>query len=110
MNIIAALSSDGDAFFTVNQGYNTTLTLKLFLSKLLPLLQAKYPDWRSRIVIVLDNATYHKSKDMLEFFDNQKIPVMFLGPYQFSLAPVEKFFNIIKSQDLNPHHVSLQTQ
>ena len=60
--------------------------------------------------MVLDNATYHKSKDMMRFLTHYSIPTMFLGPYQFSLAPVEKLFNIIKSQDLNPYGLSLQTR
>jgi hypothetical protein len=27
---------------------------------------------------------------------------MFLGPYQFAMAPVEKLFAFIKGRDLNP--------
>ena len=31
-----------------------------------------------------------------------KVPLMFMGPYQFKMAPIELFFSYIKSKDLNP--------
>ena len=30
------------------------------------------------------------------------MPVLYLGPYHFGMAPVEMLFNYIKSRDLNP--------
>jgi hypothetical protein len=30
------------------------------------------------------------------------VPVLFLGPYHFRLAPVEMLFSYIKGRDLNP--------
>jgi len=36
-----------------------------------------------------------------------KVPVMFLGPYQFDMAPVEMFFSFIKGRDLNPKRLNL---
>jgi transposase len=52
-------------------------------------------------IIMLDNARYHKSKLILDIFTRLKIPVMFLGPYHFKMAPVEIFFSYIKNRDLN---------
>jgi hypothetical protein len=31
-----------------------------------------------------------------------KLPILYMGPYHFKLAPVEMFFNYIKNRDLNP--------
>jgi hypothetical protein len=31
-----------------------------------------------------------------------RLPVLFLGPYHFRMAPVEMVFNFIKNHDLNP--------
>jgi hypothetical protein len=30
-----------------------------------------------------------------------KLPIMFLGPYQFNMAPMELMFSYIKQHDLN---------
>jgi hypothetical protein len=31
-----------------------------------------------------------------------KLPVLYMGPYHFRMAPVEMVFNFIKNHDLNP--------
>ena len=31
-----------------------------------------------------------------------KLPLMFLGPYQYSMAPIEMMFSYMKNRDLNP--------
>ena len=51
-------------------------------------------------MLLLDNATYHKSSLILGKFEQLGIPILFLGPYSFDLAPVERFFSFIKSRNL----------
>jgi transposase len=51
---------------------------------------------------MIDNAGYHKSRYVQDKILKMKIPLMFLGPYQFRLAPIEMFFSQIKRNDLNP--------
>ena len=50
---------------------------------------------------MFDNAAYHRSNKIRQFYNDAHIPVMFLGPYQFGLAPVEMMFSYIKSRNLN---------
>ena len=59
-------------------------------------------NWRPRTVFLLDNASYHKSNFIKECFLGLKISVMYLGPYQFSMAPIENFFSYVKARNLNP--------
>jgi hypothetical protein len=51
---------------------------------------------------MLDNAAYHKSKMMLSIINRINLPVMYLGPYHYKMAPAEIFFAFIKNRDLNP--------
>jgi hypothetical protein len=51
---------------------------------------------------MVDNAAYHKSKLMQSLYSKINLPVMFLGPYHYKMAPVEMFFAFIKNRDLNP--------
>jgi transposase len=53
-------------------------------------------------LILLDNAAYHRSLKTREFIEKLSLSVMYLGPDQFAMAPVEKFFAFIKARDLNP--------
>ena len=74
----------------------------LFLIKLSNFLDSVDGKWRKKTVIMVDNAPYHRSKLMMEKYGLLKIPLMFLGPYYFRLAPVELMFSYIKNRDLNP--------
>jgi len=38
----------------------------------------------------------------MEGYKSMGIPVMFLGPYSFNMAAVEKLFSFVKNRDLNP--------
>jgi len=51
---------------------------------------------------MMDNAPYHRSVLVREHMKSLRLPVLFLGPYHFRMAPVEMVFNFIKNHDLNP--------
>ena len=59
-------------------------------------------NWRDTSTLLLDNASIHRAKDSLETYDDLGLPVMFLAPYSFKMAPVEKLFSYVKNRDLNP--------
>jgi len=42
---------------------------------------------------------------MLAWCKDLKIPLMFLGSYQYNLAPIELMFSYIKARDLNPDKI-----
>jgi transposase len=50
----------------------------------------------------MDNASIHRSREALHFYVSVKMPVMFLAPYSFEMAAVERLFSFIKNRDLNP--------
>ena len=90
-------------FFSVNRGRTKSSTFCLFLAKLISQLDSEDPRWRENTVVMLDNAPYHRSKETRDFIARARVPLMFLGPYQFARVPVEKLFAfIIKCRDLNP--------
>jgi transposase len=102
LSMMAAVSSEGKFLFTINSGKNNGQTFILFLIKLSEHLDAADGKWRAKTVIMVDNAPYHRSKMVMEKYEQLKIPIMFMGPYQFKLAPVELMFCYIKNRDLNP--------
>ena len=102
MNIIAAISTTGKVLFTVNRGRTRSSTFCLFLAKLIAHMDKEDPLWRASSMVLIDNAPYHRIKETMEFIARAKVPLMFLGPYQFAMAPVEKLFAFIKARDLNP--------
>jgi transposase len=65
-------------------------------------LDARIIDWRSTSTLLFDNASIHRAKDSLLIYGELGLPVMFLAPYSFKMAPVEKLFSFVKNRDLNP--------
>jgi transposase len=61
-------------------------------------------------VIMFDNAPYHRSIAVRKKLQEMRIPLMYLGPYQFKMAPIELFFSYIKSKDLNPLRSKIPTR
>ena len=55
-------------------------------------------DIKIQVVVVLDNAYYHRSTQTIEWFKHHGINVEFLSPYWPNLAPVEALFKFIKSR------------
>ena len=56
-------------------------------------------------MIVLDNASYHRSDEVRKAMTALDIPVMLTGPYGYDASPCEKLFAHLKLGDLNPDDV-----
>ena len=102
INIIAAMCSSGEVWYTVNCGKTNSDTFSLFLVKLCEHLDSTDVYWRKKTVLMLDNANYHRGVAIQKVMDQLRTPVLYLGPYHFRMAPVEMLFNYVKSRDLNP--------
>lgn len=56
------------------------------------------PKLKAGSVIVMDNASYHKSKELKELFNSYKIRLLYLPPYSPDLNPIEKIWGNIKNE------------
>ena len=59
-------------------------------------------DWRKTTTILLDNASIHRSRAAKARFEAMGLLLMYLAPYSFKMAAVEKLFSYVKNRDLNP--------
>ena len=66
--------------------------------------------WRNDTIILLDNASYHRGASIMKELELLKIPVMYLGPYHFRMAPIEVLFSFMKSHDLNPYNSHIHSR
>ncbi len=64
-------------------------------------------NWRNDTIILLDNAPYHCSSQMLQLMELLRIPIIFTGPHSYDAAPCELFFALFKSVDFNPDRLPL---
>jgi transposase len=102
ISIIAAISSKGSTYFSINQGKTTSLTFSLFIADLCEVLDKKDRDWRKTSTFLIDNASIHRAAETKINFEAFGVPIMYLAPYSFKMAAVEKIFAFIKNRDLNP--------
>lgn len=96
INIICALTSTGEVWYTVNSGKTKTDSFAWFMVKIVEHLDSHDQDWRKRTIIMVDNAQYHRSEPIKKLITNLNIPWLYMGPYQFRVAPVEMVFNYVK--------------
>jgi transposase len=54
------------------------------------------PNLKVGSIIILDNASYHKSEQLLKLFHKHKITLLFLPPYSPDLNPIENLWGTIK--------------
>ena len=70
-------------------------------------LDQERPGWRKTHVIQMDNAPYHKSREMLKTMEEMDLPLIFSGPHSYNASPAELLFAAFKRDDINPRHVKM---
>ena len=73
-----------------------------FMQHLAKRLDRESPGWQETTTILLDNASWHNSAEMMDRLAKMKLDIMFSAPYCYSAAPIELMFAALKLGDLNP--------
>ena len=102
ISMVVALDSHGKVKLSLLQANSNSAVMELFFGNLIKCMDEKNRYWRKSTVILLDNAPYHTSNSMMEFYQEHDLPVMFTGPHSYSASPVELFFGAFKRDDINP--------
>jgi len=79
--------------------------MSVFFVQLVKKLDEENKQWRKDTVILLDNAKYHRSKEIMTLLKELHIPVLFTGPHSYAAVPIELWFAAFKADDINPRHV-----
>ena len=66
------------------------------MSELVKTLDWEDRNWRKNTVIMWDGAGYHEATEVLQLMQQQRVPLMFLGPYSYHMAPAEMVFAALK--------------
>ena len=69
ITLVAALDSRGSLYASLLQANSDSDTMQLFFTEYIKTLDAVDRNWRSNSVIMLDNASYHDSKEVLELLE-----------------------------------------
>ena len=107
ISMTLAFDNEGKVHYALSDQHTNSATFGLFMSHLAATLDHDRPGWRKYSVILLDNASYHKSAQALEGLEELELPIMYSGAYSFSIAACELFFSRLKQGVLNPDGLKL---
>jgi transposase len=90
-NITAALNLNTLFAPFVFEGYSNSQVYEAYVQHVL------IPSLRAGMVLVIDNARFHKSKKVCELIEARGCRIIFLPPYSPDLNPIEHHWHAIKN-------------
>ena len=66
--MITALDDEGSIYVSLLQSNSNSEIMMMLFTQFLMILDKKRKGWRSDTLIMLDNAPYHSSKEMMSYF------------------------------------------
>ena len=102
--LIAAVDSNGGVYLSFSQANTNAFTFQLYMEELVKVLELEDANWRANTILLLDNATYHRSKAFVGYLRNANIPILYASPASPQLCPIERLFGWLKKGDLNPQN------
>ena len=105
VNMIAALDTNGQLYLSLTQFNTDSDVMLMFLSRLASLLSEEQANWREDTYWLLDNAAYHRSKEVRDHLRKLGVKVILSGPYAYEAAPVECFFAYYKKGQQNAQNL-----
>lgn len=89
-NITAALNKDSLFAPFLFEGYSNTAVYETYIEYVL------VPALKPGMVVIIDNASFHKSKRIIELIEAVGCRIIFLPPYSPDLNPIEHWWAALK--------------
>jgi hypothetical protein len=80
ITMVGAVDSDGNSFLKLSLAVSNTTTTLIALAQLIKLYDEKDPNWKSKSVVNLDGASYHRSKDVEVYLSQQGVKFIIQSP------------------------------
>jgi transposase len=90
-NITAALNLNLLFAPFLFEGYSTKAVYEIYVEQVLA------PALKPGMVVVIDNASFHKSKKIIELIEAVQCRVLFLPPYSPDFNPIEHLWTAVKN-------------
>jgi len=90
-NIIGSYSIEGRLIYNISKKKDT----KAFLKHLKKVREKEKREW---IIMILDNASIHKTKKVKEYCEENRIIMVYLPPYSSEYNYIEKIWKMIKRE------------
>lgn len=91
-NIVAALNMNQLFAPFLFEGYSTASTYETYVEQVL------IPRLKPGMVVIIDNARFHKSKKVIELIEAAGCRIIFLPPYSPDFNPIENWWATLKNK------------
>ena len=95
-SLVTAITSSGKIFAASIDGSGTAFLFEIFLIKLKQFIEEHEQTTLDQWIILMDNASTHRSKTIYKCFKDNHMRVVYIPPYMPELAPIERLFSILK--------------
>ena len=68
ISMITGLDTHGSMYLSLIQANSNSSMMELFFTYFIRLMDKKDKHWKNHTILLLDNAPYHSSKDMMAFY------------------------------------------
>ena len=92
ISMITGIDTLGNVYLSLTQSNSNSQIMECFFRQLVLKLNKDRVDWRDNTILMMDNATYHKSSSALKLYESLRIPIMFTAPHSYDASPCELFF------------------
>ena len=92
VNVIAAKSQNQIIAPFLFEGSCNTAVFETYIQEVL------CPTLRKGQVVIMDNASFHKSKKIKEWIEKKDCTLVYLPPYSPERNPIEKYWGVLKKK------------
>ena len=93
LNLLMAITQEGLVHFKINKENTNTNTFLEYIKELFSVINERN---MKPYILVLDNLKCHKTKELYEFYENNKMNIVFNSPYVSDFNAIEYSFRDLK--------------
>ena len=101
LSIMSTISITGLSYNFIKEGTIKAHDFVEYINQMIEIMKSSWDIRNEEIGLILDNCAVHSAKETLKYMKEAKINVCFIPLYCPELAPIEKYFSILKQRVLN---------
>lgn len=95
LNLIAAITKDKILYYELNESNTNAIIFLNFIKKVKEII---YNNPNNKYILLMDNFTGHKTPELMEYYKNEKLNVIFNIPYSSYFNTIELCFRGLKKR------------
>ena len=103
VSVISSITSAGHSYTETLVGALNSKKFSEYLDRLLKYFSDAWNINTSKIGLILDNWSIHRSREINDYFVNYDINTIFIPPYCLEFAPIEILFSFVKRNLMKQH-------